>query len=150
MIGKINASVAQLAHVENLSIADIFALVTLIGLYLSSSPRHENAYRELMQFVDEGHALTHEDVQNIGITHARADRRPDRVFALTRADDDDDDACLRSATIVVLFFVSARTNKRHHHHLCCQMTRLRKRCSALRARLLARLAAAPALAELSA
>lgn len=80
-----------------LSIADIFALVTLTGLYLSPSP-----------------------------LHARTDRRHDRVFALTRADvspvyNGPDRTVVVVATIVDLSVA--------------QMTRLRKRCSALRDRL---------------
>jgi hypothetical protein len=41
-----------------MSLSEIYALASFMGLHLSSSPRHESAYSDLMTFIDEGNALT--------------------------------------------------------------------------------------------
>jgi hypothetical protein len=46
---------------------DIYALAALMGLHLSSSARYEIAYRDLMTYIDEGHAITLEQVLKIGL-----------------------------------------------------------------------------------
>jgi len=44
--------------VKPMSLSEIYALASFMGLHLSSSPRHESAYSDLMTFIDEGNALT--------------------------------------------------------------------------------------------
>ena len=55
-IASINTSVSQLGHMPHLSIQDVFALVTLMGLSLSDASGHQQAYKELLAHVDAGHA----------------------------------------------------------------------------------------------
>jgi len=54
----INTSVSQLGHMPHMSVRDVFALATLMGLYLSPASGHQKAYKELLAYVDAGHALT--------------------------------------------------------------------------------------------
>jgi hypothetical protein len=63
----LNESLAQLATVRPMTISEIYALAALMGLHLSESSRHDRDYRELMTFIDEGNALTLEDVLKIGL-----------------------------------------------------------------------------------
>jgi hypothetical protein len=65
-IVRLNESLVQLATVKPMSISEIYALAALKGLHLPPSARHERAYRDLMTFIDEGNALTLEEVLKIG------------------------------------------------------------------------------------
>ena len=64
---------------------DVYALVTLMGLYLSEASCHQKAYKELLAHIDDGHALTLEKVQHEIIRFS--DSRAPRAFALTHAGD---------------------------------------------------------------
>ncbi len=64
-IARLNESLAQLATVKPMSLSEIYALATLMGLHLSSSVRHDRAYRDLMSFIDQGNSLTLEEVLKI-------------------------------------------------------------------------------------
>jgi hypothetical protein len=57
-IASVNASASQLSHVQPMTVQDVYALVTLIGLYLSEASCHQKAYKELLAHIDDGHALT--------------------------------------------------------------------------------------------
>jgi len=61
-IVRLNESLDQLATVKQMSISEIYALAAFMGLHLSSSARHERDYLDLMSFIDEGNALTLEEV----------------------------------------------------------------------------------------
>ena len=84
-IASVNASASQLSHVEPMTVPDVYALVTLMGLYLSEASGHQKAYKELLAHIDDGHALTLEKVQHEinRFSHSRAPR----AFALTHAGD---------------------------------------------------------------
>jgi len=69
-ITTVNESASQLDNMPPMSITDIYALVTLMGLHMSSSDRHEKAYRELIAYVDEGNAITLEKVQQMGLKYS--------------------------------------------------------------------------------
>ena len=58
-----------------------------MGLHLSSSPRHERAYRDLMTFIDEGNALTLEEVLKIGLKYSRDRPSTANAFITVRAAD---------------------------------------------------------------
>ena len=62
-IAAVKESVSQLDKMPAMLVSDIYALVTLMGLHLSSSDRHEKVYCDLIAHVDEGNALTLEKVQ---------------------------------------------------------------------------------------
>jgi hypothetical protein len=47
-ITRINTSVSQLSHLQDMSVRDVFALVILMGLYLSTASGHQKAYKELL------------------------------------------------------------------------------------------------------
>ena len=57
-IARINTSVTQLSHMNDMSVRDVFALVILMGLYLSTASGHQKAYKELLAYIDAGNALT--------------------------------------------------------------------------------------------
>jgi hypothetical protein len=57
-IDRLNESLAQLATVKPMSLSEIYALASLMGLHHSSSENDERAYRDLMTFIDEGN-LSH-------------------------------------------------------------------------------------------
>jgi hypothetical protein len=84
-IVSVNVSASQLSHVQPMTVQDVYALVTLMGLYLSEASGHQKAYKELLAHVNNGHALTLEKVQHeiIRFSHSRAPR----AFALTHAGD---------------------------------------------------------------
>jgi hypothetical protein len=84
-IARLNESLAQLATVKPMSISEIYALASLMGLHLSSSTRHESAYRDLMSFIDEGNALTLEEVLKIGLKHSRDRPSTANAFSAVRA-----------------------------------------------------------------
>jgi hypothetical protein len=46
-IASVNASASQLSHVQPMTVQDVYALVTLMGLYLSEASGHQKAYKEL-------------------------------------------------------------------------------------------------------
>jgi len=81
---SINTSMSKLGHMPNLSIPDVFALVTLTGLYLSDASGHQKAYKELLAHVDAGHALTLQTVQDVIIWFSRSNSL--RAFALRNGD----------------------------------------------------------------
>jgi len=78
-MARLNESLAQLSTVTLMALSEIYALAALMGLHLSESSRHERAYRDLMTFIDEGNALTLEDVLRIGLKYSRD--RPSTVSA---------------------------------------------------------------------
>jgi len=80
----INTSVSQLGHMPHMSVRDVFSLATLMGLYLSPASGHQKAYKELLAYVDAGHALTLDDVQHAMIRYSRS--KPNRVFVMRRHD----------------------------------------------------------------
>jgi hypothetical protein len=84
-IASVNSSASQLSHVQPMTVQDVYALVTLMGLYLSEASGHQKAYKELLAYIDDGHALTLDKVQHeiIRFSHSRAPR----AFALTHAGD---------------------------------------------------------------
>jgi hypothetical protein len=75
-IVSVNASDSQLSHVHPMTVQDVYALVTLMGLYLSEASGHQKAYKELLAHIDDGHALTLDKVQHeiIRFSHSRAPR----------------------------------------------------------------------------
>jgi hypothetical protein len=84
-IASINASASQLSHMKPMTVPDVYALVTLMGLYLSEASGHQKAYKELLADVDDGHELTLDTVQNVIIRFSRS--RSARAVALTRSGD---------------------------------------------------------------
>jgi hypothetical protein len=67
----LNESLAQLATVQPMTLSEIYAIAALMGLHLSESSRHERSYQDLMTFIDEGNALTLEEVLKIGLKYSR-------------------------------------------------------------------------------
>jgi hypothetical protein len=63
-IASVNKSASQLSHVQPMTVQDVYALVTLMGLYLSEASGHQKAYKELLAHVDDDHAITLDKVQN--------------------------------------------------------------------------------------
>jgi hypothetical protein len=53
-IASVNASASQLSHVQPMTVQDVYALVTLMGLYLSEASGHQKAYKELLAHIDDG------------------------------------------------------------------------------------------------
>jgi len=86
-IDRLNESLAQLATVKPMSLSEIYALAARMGLHLSPSARHERAYRDLMTFIDEGNALTLEEVLKIGLKYSRDRPSTVNAFAAVRAAD---------------------------------------------------------------
>ena len=84
-IASVNASVSQLSHVQPMTVQDVYALVTLMGLYLFEASGHQKAYKELLAHINDGHALMLEKVQHKIIRFS--DSRAPRAFALTHAGD---------------------------------------------------------------
>jgi hypothetical protein len=84
-IDSVNASASQLSHVQTMTVQDVYALVTLMGLYLSEASGHQKAYKELLPHIDDGHALTFDKVQHEIIRFSRS--HAPRTFALTHAGD---------------------------------------------------------------
>jgi hypothetical protein len=84
-IASINTSVAQLGHMKDMSVRDVFSLVTLMGLYISTASGHQKAYKELLAYVDAGNALTLHDVQQTQHAIIRYSRsKSNRVFSVRR------------------------------------------------------------------
>jgi hypothetical protein len=83
-IAVVNESSSQLSNMPPMSITDIYALVTLMGLHLSSSDHHEKAYHELIAYVDEGNSLALEKVQQVRLKYASSRHPVACTFALTR------------------------------------------------------------------
>ena len=96
----------------NLSIRDVFALVTLMGLYLSEASGHQKAYKELLAYVDAGYALTLDVVQQVIIRYSRS--KSNRVFAVRNGDMHCTQACPRCCS-------SARNHETCTHRCprCC-------------------------------
>jgi hypothetical protein len=84
-IASVNASASQLSHVHPMTVQDVYALVTLMGLYLSEASGHQKAYKELLAHIDDGHSITLDEVQHQIIRFSRS--HAPRVFALTHAGD---------------------------------------------------------------
>jgi hypothetical protein len=82
-VATVNESASHLGNMPTMSVTDIYALVTLMGLHLSSSERHEKAYSELIACVDEGNALTLEKVQQVGLKYDLSRHPVARTFELT-------------------------------------------------------------------
>jgi hypothetical protein len=70
-------------------VTDIYALAALKGLHLSSSARYERAYLDLMTYINEGHAITLEQVLKVGLKYSRDNPSVARTFAASRAHDDE-------------------------------------------------------------
>jgi hypothetical protein len=83
-IASINTSVSQLGHMKDMSVCDVFALVTLMGLYILTSSGHQKAYKELLAYVDVGNVLTLDDVQHAIILYLRS--KSNCVFSVHRSD----------------------------------------------------------------
>ena len=66
----LNESLDQLSTVKPLALSEIYALAALMGLHQSESSRHERAYRDLMTYINEGNALTLEEVLKIGLKYS--------------------------------------------------------------------------------
>jgi hypothetical protein len=64
-IASVNASASQLSHVQPMTVQDVYALVTLMGLYLSEASGHQKAYKELLAHIDDSHALTLDKVRKL-------------------------------------------------------------------------------------
>jgi hypothetical protein len=86
-IARLNESLAQLATVKPMPLSEIYALAALMGLHLSSSARHERAYRDLMTFIDEGNTLTLEEVLKVGLKYSRDRPSTANAFSAVRAAD---------------------------------------------------------------
>jgi hypothetical protein len=84
-IASVNVSASQLSHVQPMTVQDVYALVTLMGLYLSEASGHQKANKELLAHIDDGHALTLDKVQHEIIRFSRS--HDPRAFALTHACD---------------------------------------------------------------
>ncbi len=84
-IASVNASTSELSHVQPMTVQDVYALVTLMGLCLFEASGYQKAYKELLAHIDDGHALTLEKVQHEIIRFS--DSRTPRAFALTHAGD---------------------------------------------------------------
>jgi hypothetical protein len=84
-IASVNTSASQLSHVQPMTVQDVYALVTLMSLYLSEASGHQKAYKELLAHIDDGHALTLDKVQYEIIRFSRS--RAPRSFSLTHAGD---------------------------------------------------------------
>jgi hypothetical protein len=97
-IALINTSVSQLGHMKDMSVCDVFALVTLIGLYISTASGHQKAYKELLAYVDADNALTLDDVQHAMIRYSRS--KPNRVFSVRRNDARCSNSCPRCCSSV--------------------------------------------------
>jgi len=70
-MARLNESLDQLSTVQPMTLSDIYALAALMVLHLSESSRLERAYRDLMTFIDEGNALTLEEVLKVGLKYSR-------------------------------------------------------------------------------
>jgi hypothetical protein len=66
-----------------MTVQDVSALVTLMGLYLSEASGHQKAYKDLPTHIDDGHSLTLDKVQHEIIRFSRSHDL--RAFALTHA-----------------------------------------------------------------
>ena len=81
-IARLNKPLTQLATVKPMSVSEIYALASLMELHLSSSARH---VRDLTTFIDEGNALTLEEVLKIGLLQALSRPPTDNAFSAVRA-----------------------------------------------------------------
>jgi hypothetical protein len=127
-IATVNESASQLGNMPPMSITDIYALVTLMGLHMSSSDRHEKAYRELIAYVDEGNAITLEKVQQMGLKYScslHPVASSSHTFTLTS--EDADEVCnhnsprccyTRDSTSRSFRTSSGDGSPRHHRTFC--------------------------------
>ena len=70
-MARLNESLAQLSTVQPMALSEIYALGALIGLHQSGLSRHERAYRELLTYINEGNALTLDEVLKTGLRYSR-------------------------------------------------------------------------------
>ena len=84
-IASVNISASQLSHVQPMTVQDVYALVTLMGLYHSEASGHQKKYKEFLDHIDNGHTLTLYKVQH-EIIRFSCSLAP-RAFALTHAID---------------------------------------------------------------
>jgi hypothetical protein len=89
-MARLNESLAQLSTVKPLALSEIYALGALIGLHQSGSSRHERAYRELLTYINEGNALTLDEVLKTGLRYSRDHHSAAQAF---RAVHDDAAVC---------------------------------------------------------
>jgi hypothetical protein len=82
-IALINTSDSQLGHMKDMSVRNVFALLTLMGLYISTASDHQKAYKELLAYVDTGNALTLDDVQHAMILYSGQSRIVSSLYAET-------------------------------------------------------------------
>ena len=78
-----------------MTVQDVYALVTLMGLYLSEASGHQKAYKEFLAHIDDGHALTLDKMQHEIIRFSRS--HAPRAFTRTHAGDSSvcNHSCLR-------------------------------------------------------
>ena len=92
-IASVNGSASQLSHVQPMTVQDVYALVTLMGLYHSEASGHQKTYKEFLDHIDNGHTLTLDKVQHEIIRFSRS--RVPRALALTH--DSDSQVCNHSS-----------------------------------------------------
>ena len=79
-MARLNEYVAQLSTVQPLALSEIYALGALMGLHQSASSHHERAYRELITYINEGNAITLDEVLKIGLEHSRDHHSAAKAF----------------------------------------------------------------------
>jgi hypothetical protein len=79
-MARLNESLAQLSTVQPLALSEIYALGAIMGLHQSASSRHERAYRELITYINEGNAITLDEVLKIGLKHSRDHHSAAKAF----------------------------------------------------------------------
>ena len=83
---KVNTDHSQLKDVPSMSMSDLFALVTLVGMDRSKHQHLHKANQELVADIDAGNAVSLEKVLQIGFKHDRRSSRPVTVLAALRLD----------------------------------------------------------------
>jgi hypothetical protein len=86
-MARLNESLAQLSTVQQMTLSEIYALAALMDLHLSESSRHERAHSDLMTFIDEGNALTLEEVLKVGLKYSRDRPSTANAYRATRSAD---------------------------------------------------------------
>jgi len=112
-MARLNEYVAQLSTVQPLALSEIYALGALMGLHQSASSHHERAYRELITYINEGNAITLDEVLKIGLEHSRDHHSAAKAFLAVH---DGADVC------------------NHTCHVCCKHDFRGRKTPCLRAR----------------
>jgi len=79
-MARLNESLAHLSTVQPMALSEIYALGALMGLHQSALSRHERAYSELMTYINEGNAITLDEVLKIGLMHSRDHHSASKAF----------------------------------------------------------------------